>query len=84
MRYALFWSGRKDSLLALDRGRRLGLDIQALVNVYEGNSGRVRFHGVRKELIAEQARAPGLELLQRKTHRQNFEEVFLLGLRELK
>jgi diphthine-ammonia ligase len=84
MNYALFWSGGKDSLLALDRGRRFGLDIQALVNLYEGNSGRVRFHGVRKELIAEQANALGLELLQGKTHPENFEEAFLLVLQELK
>jgi diphthine-ammonia ligase len=84
MKYALFWSGGKDSLLALDRGRRFGLDIQALVNLYEGNSGRVRFHGVRKELIAEQAKALGLELFQRNTHPESFEEAFLLALQELK
>jgi diphthine-ammonia ligase len=84
MKYALFWSGGKDSLLALDRGRRFGLDIQALVNIYEGNSARVRFHGVRKELIAEQAKALGLEVLQRRTHPENYEDAFLLALQELK
>jgi diphthamide synthase (EF-2-diphthine--ammonia ligase) len=57
MKYALFWSGGKDSLLALDRGQRFGLNIRCLVNLYDGNSSRVRFHGVRKELIAEQANA---------------------------
>lgn len=76
MKYALFWSGGKDSLLALDRARRFGLDIGALANIYEGNTGRVRFHGVRKELIAAQAEALGLELLQDCTHPRNFEEVF--------
>jgi len=84
MKYALFWSGGKDSLLALDRAQRFGLKICRLVNLYEGNSGRVRFHGVRKELIAQQAKALGLELLQRKTHPASFEEAFLGVLQKLR
>ncbi len=82
--YALFWSGGKDSLLALDRARRAGLAVTRLVNIYEGNSGRVRFHGVRSDLIAAQARALGVELLQKKTHPENFEQAFLTALDELK
>jgi diphthamide synthase (EF-2-diphthine--ammonia ligase) len=39
MTYALFWSGGKDSLLALDRARRTGLVVTHLVNIYEGNTG---------------------------------------------
>jgi len=76
MKCALFWSGGKDSLLALDRARRCGLDVRALANIYEGNTGRVRFHGVRKEMIAAQAEALGLELLQDHTHPRNFEQTF--------
>jgi len=79
----LFWSGGKDSLLALDRARAAGLHIARLVNVYEGSSGRVRFHGVRKELLAAQARALGVELLQRKTTPETFEQAFLSALEEL-
>lgn len=84
MKYALFWSGGKDSLLALDRARRFGLDVGALANIYEGNTGRVRFHGVRKELIAAQADALGMELLQGHTHPQNFEQTFQSLLEKLK
>lgn len=84
MNCALFWSGGKDSLLALDRARAAGLHIARLVNVYEGSSGRVRFHGVRKELLAAQARALGIELLQRKTGPETFEQAFLSALEELK
>jgi diphthine-ammonia ligase len=84
MKYALFWSGGKDSLLALDRARRQGLEVSHLVNVYEGNSGRVRFHGVRKEAIGAQARALGIELLQKSTHPDGFEQVFLAALEDLK
>src|SRR3984957_17416117 len=83
MRYALFWSGGKDSLLALDRALRRGLDVSHLVNIYEGNSGRVRFHGVHKEAIAAQARARGIELLQKNPHPHTFEQAFRSAMEEL-
>jgi diphthine-ammonia ligase len=84
MSYALFWSGGKDSLLALDRARTAGLEIHWLVNIYEGTTGRVRFHGVRKELIQAQARALGIELLQEKTGPETFEHAFFRALDEVK
>ena len=76
MKHALFWSGGKDSLLALDRAARAGLEVPYLINISEGNTGRVRFHGVRKELILAQARALGRELLQFETHPDSFEQAF--------
>ncbi len=84
MDYALFWSGGKDSLLALDRTRAAGLNVRRLVNIYEGSSGRVRFHGVRKELLEAQADALGIELLQKKTGPETFEQAFVRALEELK
>ena len=82
MRYALFWSG-KDSLLALDRARQQGLEVTHLVNIYEGSSGRVRFHGVRKDAIATQTKALGVELLQRHTHPETFEQAFRSAMEDL-
>ena len=82
--YALAWSGGKDSTLALDRALRRDLDVRYLLNIYEGSSGRVRFHGVRREWIAEQADALGLELVQHHTHPDDFETVFLAALDQLK
>jgi diphthine-ammonia ligase len=76
MIHALSWSGGKDSTLALDRAVRDGLDVRYLFNIYEGNSNRVRFHGVRRELIRAQADALGLELLQAHTHPSDFEAAF--------
>src|SRR5689334_16876111 len=73
----------KDSLLALDRARRSGLEVTHLVNIYEGNSSRVRFHGVRSELIGAQANALGMNLVQKSTHPQTFEPVFLSVLDDL-
>jgi diphthine-ammonia ligase len=81
--YALFWSGGKDSTLALHRARAAGLEVRYLVNLYEGTSGRVRFHGVRAELIRAQAASLGITLIQRHTHPDPFEPVFEQVLDEL-
>lgn len=83
MSYALSWSGGKDSTLALDRALRGGLPVTCLFNIYEGSSGRVRFHGVRRELIAAQADALELDLVQKATGAADFEAVFLAILEEL-
>ncbi len=72
MIYALSWSGGKDSTLAFDRAVRQGLDVRYLFNIYEGVSGRIRFHGIRRGLIAAQAAALGRELVQAHTHPDDY------------
>jgi uncharacterized protein (TIGR00290 family) len=62
-RYALLWSGGKDSALALVRARQAGLEVARLVTFYDAASGRVRFHGTRVELIRAQAAAAGIQLV---------------------
>lgn len=83
MSAALSWSGGKDSTLALDRARARGLPVGYLFNIYDGTSDRVRFHGVRRELVAQQAEALDLELIQRPSSPDDFEAVFLSILDEL-
>lgn len=77
-------SGGKDGTLAFDRATRSGLEIHYLANIYEGSTGRVRFHGVRHELIARQAESLGLELVSAHTTPEPFEPVFLRTLQALK
>ena len=77
VRYALRWSGGKDSLLALDRALARGLDVATLFTIHEGNTGRVRFHGVPSSLIRAQAGALGVPILQAHPHPRDFEAVFL-------
>ncbi len=84
MTYALMTSGGKDSMLALDRARQEGLDVGILATIYEGSTGRIRFHGVRHELIAAQAAALGLEYVEASTSPDPFEPVFEQMLRDLK
>ncbi len=84
MCYALMSSGGKDSTLALDRARRDGVDVRYLVNIYDGASQRVAFHGVRADLIAAQAEACGLDLMAVHTDADNpYEPVLLRTLKDL-
>jgi diphthine-ammonia ligase len=62
--HALLWSGGKDSCLALWRAHLGGLAVPGLLNFFAAETGRVRFHGTRAGLIADQAAALGLQLFQ--------------------
>lgn len=81
--YALFWSGGKDSCLALAHARRAGLPVATLVNLYEAATGRVRFHAVRHELVAAQAFAVGLRLHQHAIPPDGYEATFHTALEQL-
>jgi uncharacterized protein (TIGR00290 family) len=82
--HAMAWSGGKDSMLALDRLVRDGRDVRFLFNLYDCGSRRVRFHGVRRELIQRQAERLGLTLIQLSTGSGDFEAVFFRGLERLR
>jgi uncharacterized protein (TIGR00290 family) len=57
----LFWSGGKDSGLALDRVRRSGAyEVRALITTVNAEFRRVSMHGVREELIDLQSEAIGI------------------------
>ena len=78
------WSGGKDSALALLRCRARGKAVTRLVNLYDPDSGRVRFHATRHEVIAAQARAIGIELRQLAVPWERYEEMFGAMLDELR
>jgi uncharacterized protein (TIGR00290 family) len=62
---ALSWSGGKDSALALHALRnRPGPAPSALLTTVTADFERVSMHGVRRELLARQAQAAGLPLIE--------------------
>ena len=75
-RHALMWSGGKDGALALLRARARGIKVTRLVNFYDVETGRVRFHATRAALIAAQAAAIGIELRQYATSWPEYEPTF--------
>lgn len=85
--YAVSFSGGKDSVLALDRAARRGLAVAGLFTIYDEASRRLRFHGVRRELIESQAESLGIPLVIRATGRVDggdYEKIFLECLEELR
>jgi uncharacterized protein (TIGR00290 family) len=62
-KYALMWSGGKDSALALQRATAANLEVARLINFYDAATGRVRFHATRVEMLEAQAQALGIELV---------------------
>jgi uncharacterized protein (TIGR00290 family) len=62
---ALSWSGGKDSALALHALRSgAGPAPRALITTVTADHGRISMHGVRRELLARQACAAGLPLVE--------------------
>jgi uncharacterized protein (TIGR00290 family) len=62
--FALSWSGGKDSALALWRLRREQFEPEALITTVTESYDRISMHGVRRELLAQQAQAVGLPLVE--------------------
>ncbi len=84
MVYAIAWSGGKDAMLALDRSVKAGLDVRYALNFYDASSGRVRFHGVRCELVRDQTKSLNLGIVQVRVGPRDFEAMFLRSLQSLK
>jgi uncharacterized protein (TIGR00290 family) len=61
-KYALMWSGGKDSALALQRATARGINVRRLINFYDADTRRVRFHATRAEMIQAQADAVEMDL----------------------
>ncbi|HEX8982339.1 MAG TPA: hypothetical protein VF792_06200 [Ktedonobacterales bacterium] len=82
--HALFFSGGKDSMLALDRSIRGGRNVAALVTLYDDASQRIRFHGVPIDLMRAQAEALGIPIALYATTPSTFEQVYLTALADLR
>ncbi|MCS7179082.1 MAG: diphthine--ammonia ligase [Anaerolineae bacterium] len=78
------WSGGKDSALAAYRARQQGYRLACLLNCATEDGSRVRSHGFPAGVIALQARAMGIPLLQVYTSWEDYETNFIDALRNLK
>lgn len=81
--YTVFFSGGKDSMLALDRSIREGRKIATLVTLYDEASQRVRFHGVPISLMRAQSEALGIPIALYPTTPATFEQVYMAALADL-
>jgi uncharacterized protein (TIGR00290 family) len=81
---AVSWSGGKDSCLASWKTIRAGTRIDYLLNTVRRESDRVAFHGVKAELVQAQAISMSIPLIQRRVGDDDYREVFVSSLEELK
>jgi len=78
----MFWSGGKDSAMALDRVRRGGeYDIVSLITTINPEFGRVSMHGVPVGLVEAQAEAAGLPLQRMPVASASNNDTYLAALR---
>ncbi|MGY0288737.1 MAG: Dph6-related ATP pyrophosphatase [Candidatus Methanodesulfokora washburnensis] len=69
------WSGGKDSCLAYYKAIQSGFNVKYLVN-FVGKDGRASGHGLRREVLALQAEALGVPIIQEVTTWETYEERF--------
>lgn len=81
----LSWSGGKDSALTLEALRAGGIRVRALLATVTEDVRRVSMHGVREDLLVQQARAVGVPLavayLPRAADNETYKERFGGALR---
>ena len=70
------WSGGKESMLSLCRGRNSGIDISHLVNMVTEDGEHSRTHGLASEVLRLQAESMNIRLRQRKTSWEDYENQF--------
>ncbi len=78
------WSGGKDSCLALLRAWASGYEVTHLVTMFDESGERSRSHAVSLEVMKAQAESLGIELITPVASWQNYENVFIETLQELK
>lgn len=78
------WSGGKDCALAMYRAISQGHEVLNLLNFISEDGNRSRSHGIKASVLALQAQAIGVPIIQVKTSWEDYEDNFKNVVRELK
>ena len=78
------WSGGKECALATYRAISLGHEVSCLVNFISEDGTRSRSHGIKADVLALQAQAIGIPLIQVKTSWEDYEDNFKKIVGELR
>ena len=76
------WSGGKDSCFATYKAVQAGYHISYIANTISREYKRVRFHGLKADIIKAQSEAIGIPLLQQETTSENYENEFKNNLQK--
>ena len=77
-------SGGKDSMLALIAARKAGIDVRAMVSMFDETGMRNRSHGIPRNILAAQADSLGLELIAPAASWAVYESQFIAALQGLR
>jgi diphthine-ammonia ligase len=78
------WSGGKECALATYKAIRQGHEVLYLLNFISEDGERSRSHGTKASVLALQAEAIGIPLIQVKTSWEDYEDNFKKAVRELR
>jgi uncharacterized protein (TIGR00290 family) len=78
------WSGGKDSCLAVWRAKQAGIDVKALLTMFDAHGEKSRSHGLTPEVIRAQAAAMQMEHLQGRASWADYESQFIGHLQTLR
>ena len=84
MTAAVSWSGGKDCCLAMHRARAAGLDVRALLAMFDETGERTRSHAIPRPVMQAQADALGLELVAPSASWADYEATFVEALAALR
>lgn len=84
MQAVVSWSGGKDSCLAYYKAISDGVEISHLLNLISTDAKRSMSHQVAPKLIAEQAAAIGVPVIQKRVTWDTYEQGFKEAISELK
>ena len=84
IKYALSWSGGKDSCYSYWKALSQGLKVNCLLNFVNMDSKRPFSHGLNPELIAQQAKCMKIPIFQKRVTWESYETGFKTALQELK
>lgn len=82
-RTAISWSGGKDSYLALHRSQ-LSYDVVAMITMFNDDGSRSRSHGLRPEILREQADRLGLPLFAGRGSWATYESGYRQALNDVR
>jgi len=84
LKVAVSWSGGKESSFSLYRSLSNGLQACFLLNMINREARRSMSHGLDPDLIAAQAEAIGIPILQRETTWDTYEQEFKAAVAQVK
>ncbi|MFQ5924551.1 MAG: diphthine--ammonia ligase [Dehalococcoidia bacterium] len=84
LKVAVSWSGGKDSCLSLYRALCNGFQVSCLLNMIDRDVQKSMSHGLDAKLLAAQAQAIGIPIVQPETTRDTYEQELKRTVEQLK